>query len=116
MMTRALRCFALTFDDSPLTWILAGAACYALLGFGFGALVYYVGRRGGGRFGSALVNQLGRLPTGARRTLAAGFDGALFVGLIGLVLGMVAGPRGVVFGFVSLAVLMLCTLVFAGLA
>jgi len=103
-------------DGDPLTWILVGTGCFALLGFLFGAVVYWVGRRGGGRFGSALVDLLGPVPPTMRRAIAGGLDGALFLGVIGLVLGMVAGPKGIVYGLTALVLLMLATFVFAGLA
>lgn len=107
---------SLATDDTPLAWILAGAGIFALIGLLFGAAVYWFGGRGSGRFGSAVVDSLGPLPERTRRTVACGFDGALFLGLVGLVLGLIAGPRGLIYGLIGLGFLILGTFIFAGLA
>ena len=84
-------------------WTLAGAFSFALLGGLFGGLAGWFGARHGSASGTLLgrkvADALARLlereltETG-RAAVVGGADGALFLGLIGTLIGLVAGQRG----------------------
>ena len=91
-------------DDrlSLLLWTLGGAFSFALIGGVFGGLAGWLSWRGGNASGSIVgrrvANALARLmegePTeGQRAVLTGAADGALFLGLIGTLIGLLAGQH-----------------------
>jgi len=109
--------YSLAFTmDNPLALIVSGALVFALVGFAFGALVYWFGERGGSRLGSLLAGRLGPIPENVRRAVSSGLDGAVFLGVVGLIVGFVGGPTGLLWALSALALLIGGTLLFAGLA
>lgn len=84
-------------------WTLAGAFAFALLGGLFGGLAGWLSWRGGSASGSILGRKAAdavarlrerELSEGARGAVVGAADGALFLGLVGTVIGLVAGHRG----------------------
>ena len=83
-------------------WTLAGAFSFALLGGLFGSLAGWLSARHGSASGSVLgrraADALARLlerdlTEAGRAALVGGADGALFLGLIGTFIGLIAGQR-----------------------
>ena len=92
-------------DDSLriFLWTLGGALSFALLGALFGGLAGWLSWRHGSATGSVVgrkvAEALARLRDGGltadQRAAAVGAaDGALFLGLVGTLIGLVAGRRG----------------------
>jgi hypothetical protein len=91
-------------DDrlSLLLWTLAGAFSFALIGGLFGGLASWLSWRGGSASGSivgrrvadALARLLEGEPTaGQKAVLTGAADGALFLGLLGTLIGLLAGQH-----------------------
>jgi len=91
-------------DDrlSLLLWTLGGAFSFALVGGLFGGLASWLSWRGGSASGSLVgrlvADALARLmegePTeGQKAVLTGAADGALFLGLIGTLIGLLAGQH-----------------------
>jgi len=84
-------------------WTLAGAFSFALLGGLFGGLAGWLSARHGSTSGTLLGRKAAdavarllerELTEAGRAALVGGADGALFLGLIGTLIGLVAGHRG----------------------
>ncbi len=84
-------------------WTVGGTAAFGLVGMLFGGLTGYFtarsGRAAGTGLGRRVAAALSRLAAGditdvQRNTLVGAVDGGFFLGLVGLLLGLVAGWRG----------------------
>lgn len=93
-------------DDSLVVfgWTLGGAIAFGLIGLLFGGFAGWVnwsrGRASGTILGRKIAAALSRLSERElnevqRGTLIGAVDGALFLGTVGLVVGLIAGWRGV---------------------
>jgi hypothetical protein len=89
-------------DDSftLFAWTLGGTAAFALLGGLFGALAGWMSWRGGSASGTAMgrkvADALARLAEddvsdSQRAALTGAADGALFLGVFGMLFGLIAG-------------------------
>src|SRR5438552_974629 len=83
-------------------WVLAGGGSFSFLGASFGALTgamtWKNGRAGGTALGFAVARAFARaagaeLPPVRKGALVGGTDGLVFLGLIGTVIGFIAGAR-----------------------
>jgi hypothetical protein len=84
-------------------WTLAGAFSFALLGGLFGSLAGWLNARHGHASGTILGRKAAdavarllerELTATGRAALVGAADGALFLGLIGTLIGLIAGQRG----------------------
>lgn len=92
-------------DDrfSIFAWTLAGAFSFALLGGVFGGLAAWLswrnGNASGSRMGRKVADAVARLfenelSAGGRGAIVGAADGALFLGLVGTLIGLIAWHRG----------------------
>jgi len=106
----------LALDINPVDCAVAGTLSFALVGFLFGALTRAVGKRGGGRLGTAAAEALGPLPDGFRRAVAGGVDGGVFLGSAGFIVSVLAGPGAFLYVLGMLVLLAIGAVFFGGLA
>ncbi|HEV3258048.1 MAG TPA: hypothetical protein VG013_14280 [Gemmataceae bacterium] len=115
-MAMHLPAIDLDLDINPVDCAVAGTVSFALIGFLFGAVTRLVGKRGGGRLGTAVAEALGPLPEDMHRAVAGGVDGAVFLGAVGLVASVLAGPGAFLYVLGLVLLLVLGAAFFGGLA
>jgi hypothetical protein len=103
-------------DTHPAAPAALGLVSFAFVGFVFGAVVRLIGKIGGGIVGRWVVDALGPLHEELMAVIAGGVDGALFLGVVGLLVGVFGNLRVVAYALVGLVALCAGALVFGGLA
>jgi hypothetical protein len=103
-------------DSQSATAVVLGLVSFTVVGFVFGAVVRLVGKIGGGIVGRRVVDALGPLHEELTAVIAGGVDGALFLGVVGLVVGLFCSLRVVVYALLGLIALCAGAFVFGGLA
>jgi hypothetical protein len=97
-----------------------GFIVFGLIGLFFGGLSRWVawraGQAAGGFVGRAVTLALRLDSESLSAAVAGGVDGMLFLGAVGLIVGLVGGPEGVLYGAVALVGLSVGAMLFGGLA
>ena len=112
-------------EDTGMTCAILGALAFGLVGLLFGGLAgawtRLSGRAAGGPLGRAVAEAIAPLgedgaPPAVHGAVAGGVDGALFLGAVGFLVGVVAGLEGLLYVLAGLVALCLAAAVFGRLA
>lgn len=112
-------------ENPRLTCAVLGAVVFGLVGLLFGglagALTWRSGRAAGGPFGRAVAEALAPLSEegvspAIHGALVGGVDGALFLAVVGFLVGLAAGLAALLYVLAGLVALCLGAVVFGGLA